>query len=354
MEAWALLNYTETSFHPDAIHGLVARAVEPAVAVVYTNATRNAFQFIAPWEFKDFWGISLTRQASLWEATECSFEPIIRSFQPTVRNNVYSDRTLAVWMNRTLVHSKDRDTDSPYTIDNSGSSELTNDTQFEWQFQTPWGPELGMDPNSPKTLRYGLAAEKAVAKFLRILLTGYYWRNQTKEGFQSTAPDAALYASTDVLQTLDRGDFAGCGPPASYHISVPGKVNCSMQNIARAISKTFRDSEFEAPEDSTYLGSSARGRVEFNVTFVTVRWQWIALPVFVWVLGAVALAGAFWKSRTRRAPRWKNDPLPLLFLYQDDVADGIGNGRSHSPGRRWVPNTDRLKVRLYGSQGGIS
>jgi hypothetical protein len=208
-----------------------------------------------------------------------------------------------------------------------------------------------MDLNSPKTLRYGLAAEKAVAKFLRILLTGYYWRNQTNEGFQATAPDAALYASTDVLQTLDRGDLTGCGAPVSYQLSVPGKVNCSMQNIARALSKTLRDSEFEAPDSSTYLGSSARGRVEVNVTFVAVRWQWIALPVFVWVLGAVALAGALWKSRTRRTPRWKNDPLPLLFLYQDETVDGTGNGTSDS-GRRWVPNTDRLKVRLYASQGG--
>jgi hypothetical protein len=124
-----------------------------------------------------------------------------------------------------------------------------------------------------------------------------------------------------------------------------------MQNVARAISKTFRDSEFEVPLDLSDTSSSALGKVEVNVTFVAVRWQWIALPVFVWLLGAIALAGAFWKSRTRRAPRWKNNPLPLLFLYQDD--SGNGNARADSQGRRWVPNTDRLKVRLYGSQGGM-
>ncbi|KAL5040978.1 hypothetical protein BDW71DRAFT_192695 [Aspergillus fruticulosus] len=350
LEAWALLNYTERSFHADEIHGLVAQAVEPSVALVYTNATRNTFQFIAPWEFKDFSGVSVTRQVSLWEAIECSIEPIVRSFQPLVKDSIYSDKTLAIWPSRTLIHRND--TDEITTGRRGGDSiEHTNDTEFRWQFRPPWGPELGMYANSTKTFLIGLAAEKAIAKFLRILFSGYYWRNQTHEGYQSTSPDAALYASSDVLQTLDRGDLAGCIGPVSYQLSVPVKVNCSMQNVARAISKTFRDLDFEVPLDQFEPGplAPAPGKVEVNVTFISVRWQWIALPVLVWGLGAGALAGAFWKTRRKRAPRWKNDPLPLLFLYQDDNRDEHGDGTS--PTKRWVPNTDLLKVRLYGGQG---
>lgn len=347
MQAWALLNHTKSSFHADKIRGLVAQAVEPSVALVYKNATRNAFQFIAPWEFKDFSGISVTRQVSIWEATECSFEPIVRRFQPSVRDNIYSDRTLAIWSDRALVQMNNTD-DEQSTISSSTSSQGGNDTEFEWQFRPPWATTP-----ANKTFHYGLAAEKAVAKFLRILFSGYYWRNQTHEGYQPTAPDAALYASSDVLQTLDRGDLAGCRDPVSYQLSVPVKVNCSMQNVARAISKTFRDSDPLNPGNHDYPSSdysddsesgAGAGRVEVNVTFISVRWQWIALPVLVWVLGAVALAGAIWKTRRRRAPRWKNDPLPLLFLYQDGDEDGRrGEG---SEGRRWVPNADLLKVKL--------
>ncbi|KAL4766992.1 hypothetical protein BDW60DRAFT_212403 [Aspergillus nidulans var. acristatus] len=258
------------------------------------TALRVFRKFIAPWEFKDFSGASVTRQVSLWEAIECSIEPIVRSFQPLVKDSIYSDKTLAIWPSRTLVHRND--TDEITTGRRGGDSiEHTNDTEFRWQFRPPWGPELGMYANSTKTFLYGLAAEKAIAKFLRILFSGYYWRNQTHEGYQSTSPDAALYASSDVLQTLDRGDLAGCIGPVSYQLSVPARVNCSMQNVARAISKTFRDLDFEVPSDQFEPGplAPAPGKVEVNVTFISVRWQWIALPVLVWGLGAGALAGAF-------------------------------------------------------------
>jgi hypothetical protein len=59
MQAWALLNYTKTSFHPDAIHGLVARAVEPAVAVVYTNATRTPSSLSRPGSSRTSGGLVL-------------------------------------------------------------------------------------------------------------------------------------------------------------------------------------------------------------------------------------------------------------------------------------------------------
>lgn len=350
MQTWALLNYTKNSFRADEIHGLVGQAVEPSVALVYTNATRNAFQFIAPWEFKDFSGTSVTRQVSLWEATECSLEPIVRSFQPSVKNNIYSDTTLAIWSDRTLVH--DTDSSSSTSSSTSNNPQYTNDTEFTWQFQPPWGRELGMDTttNPTGTFQYGLAAEKAVAKFLRILFSGYYWRNQTHEGYQPTAPDAALYAASDVLQTLDRGDLAGCGDnnPISYQLSVPVKVNCSAQNVARAISKTFRDSTSSGAESGDIPEDvrTGYGRVQVNVTFISVRWQWIALPVLVWVLGAVAVVGAIWKTRRRRAPRWKNDPLPLLFLYQGEDENEMTGEGGVGEKKRWVPNADLLKVKL--------
>ncbi|KAL4928039.1 uncharacterized protein BDV17DRAFT_292059 [Aspergillus undulatus] len=124
-----------------------------------------------------------------------------------------------------------------------------------------------------------------------------------------------------------------------------------MENVARAISKTFRDFDFDVPHYQFKPGprAPAPGRVEVNVIFISVRWQWIALPVLLWVLGAGALAGTFWKTRRRRAPRWKNDPLPLLFIYQDETEDEQGDEGSSK--KRWVPNTNLFKVRLYNTKG---
>ncbi|RDW86098.1 DUF3176 domain-containing protein [Aspergillus mulundensis] len=326
IDAWAL-PYDPDSEYAQAV-GFVVKAVNSSQAITYTNTTTSAIQFVEPLKSS---GSSPGDPVIKWEATECTIEPVVRKFRASVRNNDYSEETLAIWSDRALVRMNY--TEDPDYLGTSPDFAFTNDTDYQWHFYPPWSEELThlkLRPN--QSFIYTLSAEKAIAKFLRIIFTGYYWQNSTEYGYNSTDPEAALYASSDVLQSFHREGRSACD---SRRCDVKlDRFNRTMSSVAQAIAKTFRDSQ-----DTTY------GHLEVTVTHIAVHWQWITLPIFVWVLGAVALFGTVWKTRRRRAPRWKNDPLPLLFLYQDG---GEKEGDWERPRPRPIPDIDTVKVKLHG------
>ncbi|KAL5000849.1 hypothetical protein BDV10DRAFT_199783 [Aspergillus recurvatus] len=308
--------------------GFVVKAAGPSQAIMYTNTTTTAIQFVEPNIIQN----SREGPRVRWEATECTIEPVVRSFRASVRNNEYSEETLAIWWNRTLV--KMNYTEDANYLASYPDFAYTNDTDYQWQFFPPWPLELAQLKLPPNTaFNYTLLSEKALGKFLRAIFTGYYWQNTTDYGYTSTAPDAALYASNDVLQSFHRDGRVLCDVSCDVDLD---RFNRTMSYVAQAISKTFRDSR-----DTTY------GRLEVTITHIRVRWQWISLPIFVWVLGAIALFGTVWKTRRRRAPRWKNDPLPLLFLYGHGEEQEPKGGLETSK-RRWVPDINTFKVKLHG------
>lgn len=64
-------------------------------------------------------------------------------------------------------------------------------------------------------------------------------------------------------------------------------------------------------------------------TFVAVHWQWLALPVLVWILTAITWIGAAVLTARARLPKLRSDVIPLLFLYRDDeckVQTGAASG----------------------------
>ncbi|KAL4906973.1 hypothetical protein BDW74DRAFT_130946 [Aspergillus multicolor] len=326
INAWAL-PYDPDSEFAQAV-GFVVKAVNSSQAITYTNTTTIAIQFVDPLQSS---GSSPGDPSIKWEATECTIEPVVRMFRASVRNNEYSEETLSIWSDRTLVRMNY--TDNPDYLATYPDFAFTNDTDYQWHFSPPWSRELTqLKLPSNTVFTYTLSAERAVAKFLRSIFTGYYWQNSTEYGYNSTEAEAALYASSDVLQSFHRDGRSSCD--RAWCDVKPDRFNRTMSNVAQAIAKTFRDSQ-----DTTY------GHLEVMVTHVAVRWQWLALPIFVWVLGAVALFGTMWKTRRRTAPRWKNDPLPLLFLYQDGAEkEGCWEG----PRPRRIPDVDTMKVRLHG------
>lgn len=98
-----------------------------------------------------------------------------------------------------------------------------------------------------------------------------------------------------------------------------------------------------------------QGRTLVTVTFSKVHWQWLSLPVLVWVLGFVSWAGTMVISRRAGLETWNNDPLPFLYLYREDrrddkvVAQGEGVPRRNSPFYR---RAERVVVRLLRDSDG--
>lgn len=283
------------------------------------NTTLGVVQFIA--RQKDVpprWRSEMISQTDSFEATECVIVPVIRSFRASVENNVYTEETLATW---------------------DQSSLIRGDGVAHYDLVPPWGPEMGINQTN-QVFGYNVLSSRVVTMFVQQILTGNLGMTDNDPEYQSTASDL-IYAGRDMLVALGQGDVVGCG---GY---LPSRLNCTMENIAQAISKSFRDSRYRAnAEDES---SRAVGRAPVSVTHVGVRWAWIVLPALVLLLGILVLAGTLWKARRRCIPKWKNDPLPLLFLHNDktgEKAGGLG-----LPAQGSLSHTKTMKARLDTSDG---
>jgi hypothetical protein len=172
-------------------------------------------------------------------------------------------------------------------------------------------PELGAQSDS--TFYFGYEAYEAIARLLGNI-------NGTVSGVSdSLGFGSANTISSDILQTLFTQNFTNCGTPDD-------RLACMMTNVAAAVSKTFRDSALTSAIETGFNASASDtknaarmnlGQTMISAVFVSVRWQWLSLPVVVWVLTAVTWIGTAFFTRHARLAKWGNNVLPLLFLYRE-------------------------------------
>jgi hypothetical protein len=302
-----------------AMQGFVVQGVGSGDGVVYSsNNSLGIVQYLAP-KTTDrgpdaYWYIPPTPNTK-WFATECAIEPFVRAFRPSVRQNIYSDETLAIWTNRTGL----------------------TPTNPIGSFEAPssWISEFGLEIlNQNRTFNYSFLVATELSSFITDIFTCHYTHYPMHSGYKATSP-SSLYAGQDIIQALGQGNIAGCSD------TLESWLNCSLANVAAAISKTLRDAAFDATS-TVNRASVVNGTVWMSEAFIVARWEWISLPVFVWVLAVLAVLGTVWKGRRVAVPIWKNDPLPLLFVY--------GVSTRGSPGA--AGEAEDLKVRLY-ERGGV-
>lgn len=254
--------------------------------------------------------ISIYTNSTQWEAMECTLQPIVRSVRPYVTQGVYHEETLSVWTNG--------------SIDNNLPA---------YVLRPSWGPEMGIAHNT--TFQISLVAALAMDEFFYGFFGGTVQASLDSISFIRT--EYFEYASADFMQAITVSNITGCTATGAE------KFRCAMENGAAAISKTFRDSA-SASSSGTNGNATTAGQAMSNVTYVVVHWQWIALPVLVWLLGIVTLVGTMMKSRRAVLPMWKNDVMPLLFVYE-----GGQDVQSSADGE--LENDQRVK--LYNSEGRI-
>lgn len=161
----------------------------------------------------------------------------------------------------------------------------------------------------------------AIQEFSRDLLDGYVAVDPW--GPQYGAKEYAQYAAVDAVQALSRSEIIGCTHQTTE------KLRCAMENIALALSKTFRDTVLPLSSlNSTQGNSTATGQALSNMTYVSVRWQWAILPALVWLSGLITLLGTMLKNRKVNVPKWKNDIMPLLYLYGDGQHEKLEGDQS--------------------------
>ncbi|KAE8420070.1 hypothetical protein BDV36DRAFT_293719 [Aspergillus pseudocaelatus] len=309
----------------DVLQPLSIATVPATTALIYKNATLPPIQMVAPTNLSP--NTMFTENTTKWHATECSIQPIVHSFNATVTNNIYSETTIATWEKGWATWDTDL---------NISESELQK-IPTGMYFSPPWGLDQGIAPNTSFMLS-GLAGS-SLDTFFQGLFTGVWFMRSIYSSSFVPGP-LNMYAAPDFIQTMAMGNITGCDEGSM------DKLQCAMENVAAAVTKSFRDSVFLGTDSGDSVRARmAAGKAMASMTYVEVRWQWIVLPGLVWVLGAVTLVGSMWKSRGVRAPKWRNDPIPLLFLFR---------GRGHGVGvseREAEDKAEGLRVKLYESNG---
>ncbi|KAL2797288.1 hypothetical protein BJX66DRAFT_335191 [Aspergillus keveii] len=233
--------------------------------------------------------------------TECAFDLVVHSVQADITEGEYAETKLAEWAEW-----------------QSANGSLA--VNYQVVLTPPWNDSLGL---TPPTKRLVLAAEGS-------------------------------YATSDVLEAIFYGDFNTTMP------SCTDQLSCAVSNVAAAMAKTLRDTAFTNSGSSSGADQSlVKGQTMVTVPFVQIHWEWLALPLLVWILTCLVWLAAMVKTRRGRIYKGANNPLPLLFLYDKrveeeggaQVADTVRYGRGSSAVRWTEVAIDRragmIKARLH-------
>lgn len=264
----------------------------PKTPIVYKNTALPVIQRLEATEAntridgKQFLSIAET---NTFIATECTLQPIVRSVNASVSNSRYEETTRKEW---DIATKFSNDTYYP-------------DVVFGSSLVPDWNEDLGNHAGQNFTI--SAFSRAAIADFMSTIFSGNV--SSTSENLSYNRDKIENYATEDTLAALLYGDISGCADPNTK------RFECVMDNIARAMSKTFRDQAYVRDKSTPDM---ARGITMANAIIVHVHWQWMTLPLLLWLLIAVAWAGAVWKTHRARVPKWYESPLPLLFLYRGD------------------------------------
>jgi len=253
-----------------------------------------------------------------FSATECSLSPCVLSVKPSVVNGSYSETLLDTFTER-----------AP-----AGSSWLFH------RLRPPWGLDRGVNPAA--NLSFGLS-DTVVVDWQR---RGYLAEGGPIVGFAETsdghsAIQFCLRVSPEGGACTD-GGLVSYIFNANYTASECGSVNndtfsCAMGGIARAITKTMRNSGVVTGGTGIGRAFIAEGYAASVATFVRIQWYWLMLPAAVWILGVTTWSTVVIQTGRLSLPAWRDDPLPLLFLYDGDEPQ---DDHHDAPLYRSVPPSD--------------
>ena len=201
---------------------------------------------------------------------------------------------------------------------------------------------------------------EAVRSYLNTTLRGYVkWlpdpQGQTSElRGESDWENTGAYGPAETTMELIfnnsvQGTWTGWACNNSDWTS--GDVACGMANLAQGITNGMRAAKWQ--EIKRVPPPIVEGLTYIPTEICHVQWQWLSVPIAVWILGLVLLVGTILKTRKARIRAWRTSPLAMLLLSLD--ADGISHLRDwQKMGDEQLKEVSAsLKIRLRADDGGI-
>ncbi|GFF52916.1 protein of unknown function DUF3176 [Aspergillus udagawae] len=219
---------------------------------------------------------------------------------------IYKEKQLAKW---TMI-------DDPVSMDQSYRIALT--PGWNGSYGTQEGQIYGI----------GYEAWSAISVFLRELFGGYVTAASDSFSFQRWT-QAGPYATTDALEAIFYREFN------ETNCRDNDQLTCAIGKVAAAMSKTIRDTAFTGdvnpqPGGSVVVNTTA-GHTKITVSFVSVHWEWLVLPVSAWVLGALFCISSAWSTYEAQIQTWMNSTLPLALprlTGSENRSIGIASGQA--------------------------
>lgn len=320
-----------TNYTASAPSYMVINSTSPAKAVALSNATwpYNVFQSISaavdPRSIGGGQDPNIQRGASnvlnnetRFIGTECTLSPCVLSLSASVSQGIYKETVLKTWSQV----DQDFGTIGPVRL------------------SPPWGPEDGM--GTGQTFHIPGKVVEALGGSMSPLGDDLKGRVMLTDAFSAvTTFDSAMEKRNEVLMALFFANFTDTTCPTPED-----RMACTMRALGAGATKAVRDAPGLA--NGTEAPWVATGTTNKTGTFIRVDWVWLTLPIAVWVLSVTSVIIA--AAKTRRVPLWRDDALPLAFLFKggkdlgDDRAYGTSGFEHHS-------RAEVLKVRLVSDKG---
>ena len=264
---------------------------------IFTNTTmRYVFQYVMA---RNVTAV-LDRDYSLnhnsdFVATECTLEFCAQKLQDSVSQSQYQ---------RSLIGD-------PWCHAN-----ITGYDPNYFSLSPPWAPPeyttiwTGGNGEGQLTLdlHFGLerTAFESLVSFLGNIFSGSVYA--TSDVFDYLPGRSGPGAGVDVVEAVYLGNFSSCSHSDDH-------LTCAMNNVAKAVTKSFRDSAYIT--NGAAGANMTRGETMVIATYVHIQWVWITLPVAVLATGAALFITTAVITHHFGLPKWKNNVLPLLYLQQN-------------------------------------
>ena len=272
------------------------------------------------------WDYGLTKDSD-FAATECLIEFCAQKVEDSVSNSHYHSKAGDLWFQSNVT-----DIDPNYLSIHPPWTSGEYSTNYVYSNTTTREREFGLE----------YSAIRSLSEFLADILSGHVFAFSDVFKYIPEDPLSGTKqgAANDIIQATFLGNFTGCGIDGSSN----DHLTCAMNNIAKALTKSFRDNAYIAHGAAN--SNMTRGDAMIVVTYVRIQWVWLALPVTVLVISLICLASTISTTHRSALPIWGDNILPLLFLLPGSVERDQDGGVRGITNVAYLEKTQGIKARL--------
>ena len=292
-------------------------------------------------------------ETSGFTATECIVQLCVQHVAANVFDNDYQPVTIMEDWHAATADSVQQEAsgDGPWCqlVSSAGPepglpqdlpTDLKINDEWYWFLQTPAvsSSEDGANGTSSQTYAMSKKAYRGLLQFLTQLFSGTAQVKNSHLAFEATefGPYYPQYATADVMQAIFSGSMSGCTSPDK-------RLECAMNNTAKALTKSFRDSNYlsQGPE----AAKTHTGDVIVQRTFIHIEWAWLTVPILIWCLGVVVWLGTARKTSRAKVMLWRHNLLPLLFMNNEFDDEKVGSDTA-TRSQTYVKRAGQIMTRL--------